>query len=361
VPEDSSNDEAKEKRSVEADKARRKREEEIVKFKADLLKQQEDQEADSDIKKIELARERHLVKLEALKLSDDEEKAQAILLNQIYDEKVQVIKDEKAEEDKVKAEEVRIADLEAQLELDGIELQRILDKDDLMYSQQTDLKIAFLEKQRLLELESTDLTAKEVAIINKKAARAKKAVQDSELSAKKDYEKAALDMALDAAAESFGISQEVAMAKMLMAAPEVIAGSFKEAAKRYAPPVSIAMGALGAAGTVAPIIKGLADIKKNRFSKGGKTSGGTAGGSVDTSAISAATGAAGITTEAISSLAANNSARLGIDPSIGGAAGSAAANNVMGGASANVVFSESSYQSFQNQVNFREELTTVGG
>ena len=69
----------------------------------------------------------------------------------------------------------------------------------------------------------------------------------------------------------------------------------------------------------------------------------------------------GVASEAISDLAANNSARLGVDPSIGGAAGSAAANNVMGGASSRVVFQEGQFSDFQNQVKFRESLTSIGG
>jgi hypothetical protein len=70
---------------------------------------------------------------------------------------------------------------------------------------------------------------------------------------------------------------------------------------------------------------------------------------------------AGIASSAISDIAANNAARLGVDPSIGGAAGASAANNVMGGSSNNVTFSEGQYSDFTNQIAFRESLTSIGG
>ena len=149
-----------------------------------------------------------------------------------------------------------------------------------------------------------------------------------------------------------------------MAAPEAISGSFKNAAMAYAPPMSQIMGALGAAGVVAPIIKGLGDIKKARFGKKGKSSGGGGGGgniSMPTVGGSGGGDVAGIASSAISDIAANNAARLGVDPSIGGAAGSSAANNILGGAGNSVTFSEGSYSDFQNQIQFRESLTSIGG
>jgi hypothetical protein len=117
------------------------------------------------------------------------------------------------------------------------------------------------------------------------------------------------------------------------------------------------MGAAGAAGTIIPIIKGLADIKKARFPGGkGKKSGG-GGGSIS---LSTAAGSTGITASAVTDIAANNAARLGIDPSLGAGASSVASNNVLGGAQQGVIFSESSYRDFQGQVDFKESKTTIG-
>ena len=347
----------------EEDEARVKKEKadgkKLLEIRKSIAKQAADQEAKTNEEKLALKRERQLAELEGLAISAQEKQDAEKAINELYDAKKAELAEIKKLEDEEKAKVAEEKRLEKQLELDALELQRLLQDDQLKFDEREKLQIAYLEKKRLNDLKNDKLTEKEKEVINKKAEKAKEKVRDAEAKASKSLKDKVLNDALDGAAASFGIAQEVAVAKMLMAAPEAISGSFKEAAKAYAPPLSLAMGALGAAGTVAPIVKGLAEIKKNRFSKGGRSSGPAPSGSINTSAISA--GASGVDVETISSLSANNAARLGIDPSIGGAAGSSAANNVMGGASGSVVFSESSYQSFQNQVNFREGLTTVGG
>ena len=363
--------EAADQKIQEDQEARVKREEAdaktLAKIKEKIKKQTADQEAKTDEEKLQLKRERALAELEGLWISAEEKQRVQDEINALYDQKKKEYEDKKKEEEDEKARIAEELRLEKQLELDALELQRILQNDDLTFAQREAKQLEYLEKKRLNDLKNEELTVEQIALINKKAENAKQKVRDSEAKASKELKDKVLDDALNGAAESFGIAQEVAVAKMIMAAPEAISGSFKEAAKAYAPPLSLAMGALGAAGTVAPIIKGLADIKKNRFSKGGKSSGGVPGGTINTSAISSAASSAseqaatGISTDTVSSLSANNAARLGIDPSIGGAAGASAANNILGGASGSVVFSESQYQSFQNQVNFVEELTTIGG
>jgi len=342
-----------------AEAKRKKDGETLVKLRQKIADKELDVEDKTDEEKLARKRERQLRELDDLSVSAAAKAEAEKEINDYYDalkaDMAATKKAEQDEKDKV-AEEARLA---KQLEIDALELERLLANDQLTFDERERLQLEYLDKKLANDLASEKLTAEEKILINKKAEDAKDKVRKAEADASKDLKKKVLNDALDGAAASFGIAQEVAVAKMLMAAPEAISGSFKEAAKAYAPPLSLAMGALGAAGTVAPIIKGLADIKKNRFSKGGKNSGGSPGGTIDTSAISA--GAAGISTDTVSSLAANNAARLGIDPSLGGAAGSAAASNVMGGASGNVVFSEAQYSSFQSQVGFVEDLTTVGG
>ena len=359
--EEKADEEARIKAQEEAKKLQLKNNKDFIKFEEDLIKQKEDLDANTAEKKIELNRERQIKKLEDLNQSAEDEQVARDAINEIFDqkqkerqEKLDIAEDER----KAKAAEVQA---EKQLELDALELERLLLNDDLTFKQREDMQLAYLEKKRLNELDNEKLTKEEIALIDEKAKKAKQKVHDAEEKAHKALQDKVLDDALNGAAESFGIAQEVAVAKMIMAAPEAVAGSFKEAAKAYAPPLSLAMGALGAAGTIAPIIKGLSDIKKTRFSKGGKSGGGGGGGSISPSIATAPAAAAGISSDTISSLSANNSARLGVDPSLGGAAGASAANNVLGGSSSNVVFSESSYQSFQNQVGFVEDLTTVGG
>lgn len=335
----------------------------LADIKKKIAKQTADDEAVTEEAKLQLKRERQLAELEGLWISAEEKRLAEEEINALYDEKDKALAAKKKEEKEKKEAEEEEQRLARQLELDALELERQLANDELTFSEREALQIAYLDKKLENDLKNEKLTVEQIKLINEKAEKAKQKVRDSEAKASKALKDKVLDDALNGAAESFGIAQEVAVAKMIMAAPEAISGSFKEAAKAYAPPLSLAMGALGAAGTVAPIIKGLADIKKNRFSKKGKSSGGSPGGTIDTGSISAAAGAAsqGVTSDAISSLSANNAARLGVDPSIGGAAGASAANNVLGGASGSVVFSESQYQSFQNQVGFVEDLTTISG
>lgn len=264
------------------------------------------------------------------------------------------------EAEKQKEAEERAYQAQIQNELDELEIERLAEQGE----KTLDLELALLERKRLQDVSVADKSAKEIQLINEKAKLAKDQLIAAEQKASAAKEAAVLDNALNGAAEAFGIAQEVAVAKMIMAAPEAVSGSFKEAAKNYAPPLSLVMGALGAAGTVAPIIKGLSDIKKARFSKKSKKGGGGSSASsatISTGASSSGSGSvsSSITPEVVSDLAANNSARLGLDTDLGNTAGAAAANNVLGSSSQGIVFSEGQYSNFQNQVAFREEKSTI--
>lgn len=261
-----------------------------------------------------------------------------------------------AEQAEIDAENL-LRDQEAQLELDEIELERLRQKGEATLEQELEL----LERKRLQDVSSEGLRLSEIQVINEQAENAKQALRDSVEKAEKAKEDAVLNNAIDGAAEAFGIQQEVSVARMIMAAPEAVGQSFKQAAIAYAPPLSGIMGALGAATTIVPIIKGIADIKKTRFSK--SKGGGAKGGSV--SAPSAAGGgstspaASSINPELVSDIASNNSARLGIDPSLGSNASADASNNVLGSSSNNIIFSEGQYSDFQNQIQFRENKTLI--
>ena len=65
------------------------------------------------------------------------------------------------------------------------------------------------------------------------------------------------------------------------------------------------------------------------------------------------------TSTEISDLSAGNASRNGVDTTIGAAAAQTASANVAGSSSGNVVFSESSYREFQNQVGFKEDKSTI--
>jgi hypothetical protein len=67
---------------------------------------------------------------------------------------------------------------------------------------------------------------------------------------------------------------------------------------------------------------------------------------------------AGVSTASVGNIAANNIARLGVDPSIASGATATAASRISGSVSNNVVFSESRYNDFQNQIKFKENKSS---
>lgn len=253
-----------------------------------------------------------------------------------------------AEEDYKLKQEAKLSDLQARQEIDRIEF----DSKSNTILETNAFDIAQLQEKTRLELENKLLTENEkakitqdalnqIAIMNKAATVANKKAVDQQASD-----------GIDALAESFGIAKEVAVAKMIIAAPEAIGNSFKNAAAAYIPPLSQVMGALGAATTVVPIIKGLSDIKKTRFP--GKRGGGSSGGS-----ISSSTGSSSVSKASVGDLAANNIAQLGIDPSIKSSATKDAVNNIAGANPSQVVFSEGKYSDFKDQVKFKEQKTSI--
>jgi hypothetical protein len=247
--------------------------------------------------------------------------------------------------------EAEIANKELQLE------QRRLDDSITLAESQANLaaELAIIDQKKAYEISAKGLTEKEKQNItiayDNEAIRVNKAHDDTIKASKEQLN----DQILGGLAETFGIQKEVAIAQMIMAAPTAIGHSFEKASETYAPPLSIIMGALGAAATVVPIVKGLSDIKKTRFpgkkGKGGGSSGG-GGGTISAPPPS-------VSSAAIGDLAANNAAQLGIDPSTKSAATSDATNNVVGGSSNQLVFSEGKYSDFKKQVEFKEQKTSI--
>ena len=233
--------------------------------------------------------------------------------------------------------------LENQITLDEMDLEARRVRGESVIA----LELDILQRRRDQELAMEGVTAEQKLIIEKKYAAAKLATQ-----------KSMEDKALSMAGDAFGIQKEIAVAQMIMAAPQAIGDSFKSAAKVYAPPMSGIMGAVGAATVIVPIIKGLADIKKVRF-PGKKGGGSSSGGGGSISSSTGGGGASSVGMGAVADLAANNAARLGVDPSLGSNATANAANRVAGGTSGGIVFSESKYNDFKNQVAFKESKTTI--
>jgi hypothetical protein len=217
-------------------------------------------------------------------------------------------------------------------------------------------ELEMLEKKRQQDVSVAGLTAQEIQNINEKANIAKEKLNKASEAAEKAKDKAILDSAIGMAGEAFGISQELAVARAIMNAPEAISNVWSQAGKQPTLPQVALHGSVGTAMVVAPIIKGLANIKKARFPKAKKSGASSQG--ISSSASGGGAGAS-VAESAVSNLAANNAARIGVDPSIGANAESSAANRISGSSASNIIFSESAYSDFRNQVNFREERSTV--
>lgn len=256
------------------------------------------------------------------------------------EEKQAILAKFKADKEKLEQEE-KIKKLELVVTDDALELERIQVKGGNTYIAEKKLR------DDALAAELADLSLSEDAKnrIKEKAALSNEKAKQQEI-----------DNNLNAAAEMFGVQKELAVAQMIMAAPQAVGDSFKTAAKVYPAPLSGVMGALGAATVILPIVKGLADIKKARFPGSKKGGRGSSGGSASVQTSAASTG---VSTSAVSDLAANNAARLGIDPSLGSNATANASNKIAGGSSLGVVFSESKYNDFKKQVAFKESKTTI--
>lgn len=255
------------------------------------------------------------------------------------------------------------AQLEQQIEFDEIELERkALNGEDT-----NEVEKEILRNRSQIEIAEAGDNAEKISAIKQRLKLEEDKIDKASTKANADKNKAQLENTIGAAAEAFGVTQELAVAQMIIAAPTAIGNSFKEAAKTYAPPLSLAMGALGAAGVIVPIVKGLADIKKTRFSKSKGGGGAGAGASISTSipsggtasVSSAANVAQGITPEVIQDLSANAGANLGTDTNLRDGASSAAASNISATTQGEVIFSESRFQDFRDQVQFREERTTL--
>ena len=340
-----SEEDRKEREAIEAkaEKERIKKEKDRLREFSRFKKELDFQEQETRKEKIERENEEALAKLDSLILTETEKFNLLFDINAKYKNDLRNLELDNAE-----------ADREAQNQIDTLEIDRRRTAGENTLA----LELELLERKRIAELENEELTAKERQAINKKyeaeKARISKISADTEKNLRDDVNNAAID----GAAEVFGIQKEVALAGMIRKAPEAIGDSFKQAAAAYKPPVSIAMGALGAAKTVVPIIKAARDIAKSRFPGGKRGRGG--GGSSSVASVAVPPPSTGISSSAITSLA-GGSAMMGSDLNSSNAAGAAASNNIMGGTSANIVFSESAYSDFQNQVNFIEGQTTIGG
>ncbi|MEK0370236.1 MAG: hypothetical protein QQN55_03655 [Nitrosopumilus sp.] len=281
----------------------------------------------------------------------DEQKAEDAKADKEEEAKKKKIKDDEALEIQ-KKKDAQALEVETQLQIDELELERLRTNGDNVLA----IELAILQRRMEQELMIEGLTASQILLIRKKFEDASTKITKISEDSQTKQKEVAKDQAIGFLGESFGISQEVAIAQMIMAAPQAVGQSFKKATEAYAPPLSGIMGALGAATALVPIIRGLADIKKTRFPGKKKGAPASSGGTINTGALISSQAQ----NSAIDDIAANNAARLGIDPNIGQNATSIAANNVIGGAQQNIIFSENSFDDFTAQIEFREEAITIG-
>ena len=382
---------------------------EASKIDAKLQKEAEDLEAETSEQKLALARERRITEINELLISTEEKNALISETNALFDLKENELSEERKlefaefrkaqevldEEGKLErkreaslrelddlvasTEEKRLAEAEINAFYDGLQKDRenqlllekgenqiIIDELDLEARRLRGenvlaLEYELLEKKRIQELSAEGLTAEEILIINKKYAAANKAVADAEKDAKLDN-LASVGEGLQAVSALAG---ENTVAGKALAVASAGIETYLSAQKAYTSqlipgdPTSAVRATIAAGVAVAG---GLANIKKIvavkvPVPKGARSGGGGGGGGGNVSPG----GNPFASTTAVSNLANNNAARLGIDPSLGNTAGAAAANNVLGGNRNNIIFSEGRYDDFKSQVSFKESKTTIGG
>ncbi|AGH56780.1 structural protein [Cellulophaga phage phi19:2] len=269
--------------------------------------------------------------------------AQELAKKESEEKKAKILEDAELAREKFELE------LEQQIGFDEIELER-----KKMNGENTlEIEKEILENEAAIRISQAQGNADAIELIEAQKKLALDQLKDSEEKSTKAKNDAELQSTIEGASAAFGISQEVATARMLMAAPEAIGNVWTQAAKQPTLPQVAIHGIGGTAMVVAPIVKGLSDIKKARFSKSKAP---VSSGSISTS--SAAT-SSNVSTDVISDLSSNNSARLGIDPSLSNISSATASNNVVGSSSSNIVFSEGQYSDFQDQIQFKETKTTI--
>jgi hypothetical protein len=331
---------------------------------SDLAKTKAADDAKEEADRLKAIADKNKAIAEAAKLLEDTRLKETAV--QIEQDEIRITQDGETGE-RLLAQQLSLLERRKQLEIDNListEAERVrlaaeahaaeMENIALTDSEKVAADVAFKAQLKA----STELFKSEENLIKMKFGEAEESLVETTEAAKLAEIRAAADAAMGVAGDIFGVQKEMAVAQMIMAAPAAIGNVWKVAATKLTIPGMLAHGAVGTATTVVPIVKALADIKKTRFpgKKGGSKGSGGGGGSISSSASG---GAAGVGMGAIADLAANNAARLGVDPALGGNATNSAASRIAGGTSSGVVFSESKYNDFRAQVAFKENKIKV--
>ena len=301
------------------------------------------------LKKLEEEREKSLEALELLKVTDEQKAQLKLDIEAKYKEDLQVITDAanlvaRTAEEKEAAERLRIREEENLAKSEA--RQRDLDDETRTIEDKKRINSEYVGFLRGIGGLLRGLAGK-----NKTLATASMLLQKG------------------AAIAGIVVENTATNAKSLLAtSAEVSAYSANAAATSLiAPPISaaytaaaVAAKAIGAKRVLGNNVRaGLSIAKIASTGIGRGSSGGGGGGGVGPTSSNAPTG---VGTSDINNLSANNASRRGNDSSLSDAANAAALrNNASLNGGATVVFSEGSYSDFQNQVQFREDLSTIGG
>ena len=312
----------------------------LADFKKGLL----DGEKEDKLKQIEDEKTQRLKELEELKIDKDDAKAQLKLdIEAKYRDDNTALKLEKD-----------AVDNEQQLALDEFELERLRSLGEAKLADE----LAFLEKQRTQELANKDLSEKQKALIDKKYNKKTKDLQNLEKKQSKDKDMAILESSLGAMGELFGASKELSIAGALIntykGISEVWASKSESGLLGAGLVQKIATTAIVAAQGF-KTVKNIVSTKAPKV-KGGGGGGGGGGGSMPSASAPQIPKAS---TEEVTDLTASNQARLGQDSQLASSSTQVASANVQAGSGGNVVFSENSYKNFRDQVEFKENKTTI--
>ena len=228
-----------------------------------LLKQFADEElnlqAKTDEQKLALDLQRSVAEIDALKVSEEKKAELKLAAEANYNTKLQELKDQQAEENRVKEEERRLVDEDRKLELRALEAQTWREQADAEIADVTmqyDRLIAQAAKNGEDTVVLEQIKAAKIKQINDDLADAEEKQEQEKQMVKEQALNATIDAAQAALTEIFGNSKAVASASVLVDAGQAAVGIIKASTSIPAPfniPYQIAQFALLAATTASSL------------------------------------------------------------------------------------------------------------
>ena len=305
---------------------------------SDFKRQLASEEEEDTLFRIGREKLERLLALEDLKATEEEKVQLKKDIQAKYDEELAIYNQEQFEKNQ-----------EAQFERDEIEIEALQLKGERTLQLETEL----LERKRDYEISISEGTVNEKLAIEERYNLAIAKLRQESIKGEEAKNRAELDNQLRTAAAGFGLAKELALAKMLLNAPEAISNVWTQAAKKPTIPQVLLHGAIGTASVVGPIYKAIKDMNKVKPKGIAST---TSSASPSTPTVGPATASV---TE-INELSSINASNLGTNTSLSSRAAQEAINNKSSSCGPGVVvFSENRYSSFKNQVQFKENKSTL--